>query len=148
MFSFRILSKLDGVEAIPNVLLIGMTNRRELLDEALLRPGRLEVQIEIPLPNRIGRREILQIHFSALRSRGRLSNPLLCALDGVPSTYNGETIEEPRDPDLNGGRKRRAIKRATNNIIGYLSSGGKPVYDLADVTDGFSGLLRSCSNAF
>ena len=35
----QILSKLDGVEAIPNILVIGMTNRRELLDEALLRPG-------------------------------------------------------------------------------------------------------------
>lgn len=37
----QILAKLDGVNAIPNVLLIGMTNRRELLDDALLRPGML-----------------------------------------------------------------------------------------------------------
>ena len=36
----QILAKLDGVEALPNVLLIGMTNRKELLDEALLRPGK------------------------------------------------------------------------------------------------------------
>ena len=36
----QILTKLDGVDAIPNVLVIGMTNRRELLDEALLRPGK------------------------------------------------------------------------------------------------------------
>lgn len=36
----QILAKLDGVNAIPNVLLIGMTNRRELLDDALLRPGK------------------------------------------------------------------------------------------------------------
>lgn len=78
----QILSKLDGVQAIPNVLVIGMTNRKELLDEALLRPGRLEVQIEIPMPDRKGRREILAIHFAALRNNGRLCPRLCCALDG------------------------------------------------------------------
>ena len=36
----QILAKLDGVDAIPNILLIGMTNRREFLDGALLRPGK------------------------------------------------------------------------------------------------------------
>jgi len=82
----QILSKLDGVNAIPNVLLIGMTNRRELLDDALLRPGRLEVQIEIPLPDKEGRREILQIHFEGLRQRGRLSEPLCKAIDGFGAT--------------------------------------------------------------
>ena len=78
----QILTKLDGVHSIPNVLLIGMTNRRELLDEALLRPGRLEVQIEIPLPGQEGRREILNIHFEALRRRGLLSQSLCNAIDG------------------------------------------------------------------
>lgn len=65
-----------------------MTNRRELLDDALLRPGRLEVQIEVPLPNREGRREILNIHFGALRKKGRLSQPLCEAIDGC--TYNSK----------------------------------------------------------
>ncbi|KAL9182523.1 hypothetical protein ACHAXT_013175 [Thalassiosira profunda] len=143
----QILAKLDGVEAIPNVLLIGMTNRRELLDEALLRPGRLEVQIEIPLPDMEGRREILQIHFGALRGRGRLSRPLCAAIDGtfsedgvgetaIPASSSAETLE----PTPERGRKRRALKQATNNIIGYLSP-GKRAFDLADdaVTGGFSG---------
>eukprot|EP00978_Attheya_sp_CCMP212_P023754 scaffold73428_cov53-Attheya_sp.AAC.1 len=89
----QILAKLDGVSAIPNVLLIGMTNRRELLDEALLRPGRLEVQVKIPLPDKKGRREILQIHFEALRRRGRLSQPLCKAIDGHSS---GQSNENPR----------------------------------------------------
>eukprot|EP00804_Cyclotella_cryptica_P022524 CCRYP_009425-RA/>CCRYP_009425-RA protein AED:0.11 eAED:0.11 QI:2113/1/1/1/0.2/0.16/6/2293/314 len=79
----QLLAKLDGVHALPNVLMIGMTNRRELLDEALLRPGRLEVQVEVPLPAESGRREILQIHFGGLRSKGRLSYPLCCAIDGI-----------------------------------------------------------------
>jgi vesicle-fusing ATPase len=81
----QILAKLDGINAVGNVLLIGMTNRRELLDEALLRPGRLEVHVEIPKPDSEGRREVLKIHFAALRQRGRLSKPLCEAIDGYSS---------------------------------------------------------------
>lgn len=51
-------------------------------DARYFQKGRLEVQIEIPLPDKEGRREILQIHFEALRRRGRLSAPLCNAIDG------------------------------------------------------------------
>jgi vesicle-fusing ATPase len=134
----QILSKLDGVKAIPNVLLIGMTNRRELLDEALLRPGRLEVQIEIPLPDRVGRREILNIHFNALRIRGRLSQPLCSAIDG---TFNRGDNNGDMSAQLEWGRKRLALKRATEEVIGYFNPERKAVFDLANdsVTGGFSG---------
>ena len=39
----QLLTKIDGVDSLNNILLIGMTNRRDMLDEAILRPGRLEV---------------------------------------------------------------------------------------------------------
>lgn len=41
----QLLTKIDGVESVPNVLVIGITNRKDLLDDALLRPGRLEVHV-------------------------------------------------------------------------------------------------------
>jgi vesicle-fusing ATPase len=62
----QLLTKIDGVDALNNILLIGMTNRRDMLDEALLRPGRLEVQIEIGLPDERGRLQILGIHTSKM----------------------------------------------------------------------------------
>ena len=50
------------VEALNNVIVIGMTNRKDLLDEAVLRPGRLEVHIEIGIPQEEGRLQIFKIH--------------------------------------------------------------------------------------
>jgi vesicle-fusing ATPase len=131
----QILSKLDGVNSIPNLLLIGMTNRKELLDDALLRPGRLEVQIEIPLPDKNGRREILNIHFDALRQRGRLSKPLCCAIDGTPVSRLGHDADESSEPKRWIFRLHRLLTRAS------LLQSRRRAFDLASdaVTGGFSG---------
>ena len=51
----QLLSKIDGVDQLKNILVIGMTNRMDMMDEALLRPGQLEVQIKIGLPKEDGR---------------------------------------------------------------------------------------------
>ncbi|ELP93826.1 vesicle-fusing ATPase, putative [Entamoeba invadens IP1] len=63
----QLLAKIDGVNALNNILVIGMTNRMDMLDDALLRPGRLEVQIEIGLPDEHGRVQILNIHTKKMR---------------------------------------------------------------------------------
>ena len=39
----QLLSKIDGVDSLNNILVIGMTNRKDMIDDAVLRPGRLEV---------------------------------------------------------------------------------------------------------
>ncbi|KAI1269468.1 P-loop containing nucleoside triphosphate hydrolase protein [Xylariaceae sp. FL1019] len=69
----QLLSKLDGVEQLGNILLIGMTNRKDMIDDALLRPGRLEVHVEISLPDEHGRLQILNIHTQALRRTRKLA---------------------------------------------------------------------------
>lgn len=53
---------IDGVKSLNNILVIGMTNRLDLIDEAILRPGRFEVHVEINLPDEKGRHDIFKIH--------------------------------------------------------------------------------------
>ncbi|XP_069094077.1 vesicle-fusing ATPase [Pleurodeles waltl] len=69
----QLLSKIDGVEQLNNILVIGMTNRPDLIDEALLRPGRLEVKMEIGLPDEKGRFQILNIHTSKMKDHKLLA---------------------------------------------------------------------------
>ncbi|KAL7752784.1 transport between ER and Golgi ATPase protein [Sorochytrium milnesiophthora] len=73
----QLLSKMDGVEQLNNILLIGMTNRKDMIDEALLRPGtswrRLEVHLEISLPDEKGRLQIIKIHTKKMLDNNMLA---------------------------------------------------------------------------
>ncbi|KAF5474413.1 hypothetical protein F2P56_006314, partial [Juglans regia] len=90
----QLLTKIDGVESLNNVLLIGMTNRKDLLDEALLRPGRLEVQIEISLPDENGRLQILQIHTNKMKENSFLAPDVnLEELAARTKNYSGAELE-------------------------------------------------------
>jgi len=137
----QILDKLDGVKELGNILLIGMTNRRELLDPALLRPGRLEVQVEIPLPGQEGRREIMKIHFEALRRRGLLSKALCDAIDGRKSTGVSGSVNERGTSWMSKIRPffRKESKESRQPITAYLSH--RRIRDLASDrwTAGYSG---------
>ncbi|KAI9121128.1 hypothetical protein K1719_008161 [Acacia pycnantha] len=90
----QLLTKIDGVESLNNVLLIGMTNRKDMLDEALLRPGRLEVQVEISLPDENGRLQILQIHTNKMKDNSFLSPDVnLQELAARTKNYSGAELE-------------------------------------------------------
>ncbi|MBD2067401.1 AAA family ATPase [Leptolyngbya sp. FACHB-671] len=60
----QLLTELDGLQGCPNVLLVGATNRPEALDPALLRAGRLDLQLKVDLPNLENRLDILRVHNS------------------------------------------------------------------------------------
>lgn len=90
----QLLTKIDGVESLNNVLLIGMTNRKDLLDEALMRPGRLEVQVEISLPDENGRLQILQIHTNKMKENSFLAPDVnLHELAARTKNYSGAELE-------------------------------------------------------
>jgi len=90
----QLLAKIDGVDALNNILLIGMTNRLDMIDEALLRPGRLEVHMEISLPDEKGRLQILKIHTRKMRENKVLSDDvILDELAVETKNFSGAEIE-------------------------------------------------------
>uniref|UniRef100_UPI0037E825A5 vesicle-fusing ATPase-like n=1 Tax=Semicossyphus pulcher TaxID=241346 RepID=UPI0037E825A5 len=90
----QLLSKIDGVEQLNNILVIGMTNRPDLIDEALLRPGRLEVKMEIGLPDEKGRIQILNIHTAKMRQYELLASDVnIKELAVETKNYSGAELE-------------------------------------------------------
>ncbi|KAJ2528229.1 transport between ER and Golgi ATPase protein [Coemansia sp. RSA 1935] len=89
----QLLAKMDGVTQLNNFLIIGMTNRKELIDDALLRPGRLEVKIEIGLPDEAGRLQIIKIHTAKIRDNNILGSDVdLSELAELSKNYSGAEI--------------------------------------------------------
>eukprot|EP00009_Paramoeba_aestuarina_P009363 CAMPEP_0201521366 /NCGR_PEP_ID=MMETSP0161_2-20130828/14381_1 /ASSEMBLY_ACC=CAM_ASM_000251 /TAXON_ID=180227 /ORGANISM="Neoparamoeba aestuarina, Strain SoJaBio B1-5/56/2" /LENGTH=393 /DNA_ID=CAMNT_0047919995 /DNA_START=27 /DNA_END=1208 /DNA_ORIENTATION=+ len=85
----ELLNQMDGFDDLVQVKMIMATNRPDVLDPALLRPGRLDRKIEIPLPNETSREEILRIHSSKIRKEGDLDLEPVCKLsDG----FNGADL--------------------------------------------------------
>ncbi|KAF7455882.1 26S proteasome regulatory subunit [Cryptosporidium felis] len=82
----ELLNQLDGFDELGAVKIIMATNRPDVLDPALLRPGRLDRKVEIPLPNETSRVEIIKIHSSKLAKQGEIDFDAICKLcDG----FNG-----------------------------------------------------------
>lgn len=105
----QLLAKIDGVEQLNNILVIGMTNRKDMIDEALLRPGRLEVQMEIGLPDEPGRLQILNIHTAIMRENDKLAPDVdLTELATITKNFSGAEIE---------GLVRCAQATAMNRLI-------------------------------
>lgn len=84
----QLLAEIDGFDGLDNVKIIGCTNRKDMLDPAVLRPGRLERHISFPLPSKDARAEILRIH-SAPMSLGKVD---FARLVGLTESFSGAEI--------------------------------------------------------
>ena len=65
----QLLAELDGFDALQDVKIIAATNRPDILDDALLRPGRFDRVIEIPIPDDASRKAILGVHLSSMNTK-------------------------------------------------------------------------------
>ena len=90
----QLLSKIDGINSLNNILVIGLTNRKDMIDEAILRPGRLEVHIEIGAPSLEGREQILKIHTKQMRKNNILCDKVnLKSLAEKTEGFSGAELE-------------------------------------------------------
>jgi transitional endoplasmic reticulum ATPase len=86
----QFLSELDGVEELKGVLMLGATNRPDMLDPAILRPGRFDQIVEIPLPDEQGRRQIFEVH---LRNKPLAPGIDLGSLAAATEEFSGAEIQ-------------------------------------------------------
>jgi transitional endoplasmic reticulum ATPase len=86
----QMLTEIDGLEDLKGVVIIGATNRPDIIDEALLRPGRFDRLLEIPIPDNNTRKQILQIH---LKQKQLASDVDIDKLVALTDGFTGAEIE-------------------------------------------------------
>jgi vesicle-fusing ATPase len=84
---------MDGVDQLNNILIIGMTNCLDMIDEVLLCPGHLEVHMEILLPDEHGRYQILNIYTSKMWTNRLMDDDVdLAELASLTKNFSGAEI--------------------------------------------------------
>jgi proteasome-associated ATPase len=111
----QLLAELDGVERLNNVIVIGATNREDLIDPAILRPGRLDVKIKIDRPNKQAARHILRMYLNdeipisdaeILKYSGSVSETVEAMADAtIASMYDDNTDNEFLEVTYQNGDK-------------------------------------------
>jgi len=121
----QLLAEMDGFADNDGILIIGATNRKDVLDSALLRPGRFDRIILVPLPDRESRKEIFKVH-----SRNKKLSP----------TINFELISE-----LTNGFSGAQIKNLLNEAAIFASRKGEIVIQEVDLLNALDKLIVGLS---
>lgn len=153
----QLLIEMDGFASDTGIIVLGATNRVDMLDPALLRPGRFDRQVYIELPDLAGRRDILNLYanrvklgkdvdlmdvargttgFSGADLENLLNEAALCAVRMGHTEITNEDMDEARDKIMMGPRKVRKIRDDDKKLTAYHEAGHAFVSQhYADVTD-------------
>ena len=141
----QMLAEMDGFEATEGIVMMAATNRPDILDPALLRPGRFDRQVIVPLPELDDRREILDVHVKSKRmapdvdlnvvARGTpgmagadlanlINEAALIAVRGGDHEITGNHLEQARDRVLMGQKREATVLNAEERErVAYHESG-------------------------
>ncbi|MEE9413877.1 MAG: ATP-dependent zinc metalloprotease FtsH [Acidimicrobiales bacterium] len=141
----QMLSEMDGFEASEGIVMIGATNRPDILDPALLRPGRFDRQVIVPLPELDDRKQILEVHIRGKRiaddvdldvvARGApgmsgadlanlVNEAALHAVRAGDDTIRAEHFDQARDRVLMGTkRESMVLSDSEKEAVAYHESG-------------------------
>ena len=141
----QLLVEMDGFDVKTNVILIAATNRPDILDPALLRPGRFDRQIAVDAPDMIGRHRILEVHaqgkpvtadvdllavarrtpgFTGADLANVLNEAALLTARGDRKVIDNEALDEAIDRVIAGPQKRTRIMSAKERKITAYHEGG------------------------
>ena len=102
----QLLVELDGFENNHNVIVMAATNRPDVLDSALLRPGRFDRQVVVDIPDLNGRHDILKIHTKTIKINSKSVN-LLDIAKGTPGMVGADLANLVNEAALLASRKRK-----------------------------------------
>ena len=141
----QLLTEMDGFDPNSGVILIAATNRPELLDEALVRPGRFDRQVFVELPDFVGRKSILKVHlqnkkvdanldldsiskmtigFSGADLENLCNEAAICAARENLSEVNQATITQVFDKIILGAEnKTRIVSDSKRELVAYHEAG-------------------------
>ena len=106
----QLLVEMDGFETNAGVIIIAATNRPDVLDPALLRPGRFDRQVHVPLPDIIGREKILKVHMKQIKASKKIDARVIAR--GTPGFSGADLANLVNEAALLAARKNMKLVSA------------------------------------
>jgi len=103
----QLLVEMDGFEANAGVIIIAATNRPDVLDPALLRPGRFDRQVHVPLPDIMGREKILKVHMKKIKASKKIDARVIAR--GTPGFSGADLANLVNEAALLAARKNMKL---------------------------------------
>lgn len=143
----QLLTEMDGFHQNQNIIVLGATNRREDLDRALLRPGRFDIEVDVPLPDYAGRKQIIDLYLKKILSKdidvdllargtsgftgadieNMVNQAAVKAASDGAKTVSMKYLEISRDKILMGPEKKTKIPDEEANTITAYHEGGHAI---------------------